>query len=253
MITKKRIYYNGMLFCFNIEMFLGIIADTYYIFAEKELFVNRLSSLIVLASVLCSIFLLFYGENSQISSKGLGFSIFVLALCLTSFVFVSGIEVIYLKAFYYTIRQVIIPVLMISKINDPEYLEKVSIPYIGFSAIYAIVQMIYFSKTNIYSMSFSYTIIPYAILALSIGVGNKSKKYLISFCFLFICNLICGSRGSILCCVVAALMLLLINNSLEGLLKKILAILGMCIAGIPFYDYLINVLLEIFPTARSLK
>lgn len=114
------------------------------------------------------------------------------------------------KTIFYTMYNVIIPIFLISDLEDYDKLERSFIPFIYIGIIYSVIQWKVFTITGLYSMDYSYHTIMVAILSLVLGIYKKKISFLIIAAGFFGVNLLCGSRGSLVCYMIAIIFVFVI-------------------------------------------
>ena len=151
----------------------------------------------------------------------------------------------------YSYGYVLLTACLIARIKDPSALIRAMKPFIPVSLLYAVVQLLVFRKTGLYSMPFSYATVPSAILCLLFW--KKEKKYLFLFLLIALVDLICGSRGCFLCFLLAVLL----SELMQG--KKGFRILWLALLALAFLLVLVNIsaiaglALKLFPGSRTVQ
>ena len=174
-----------------------------------------------------------------------------LALHVGSYFIEPRITILLVRIVIYSYGYVLLTACLIARIKDPSALIRAMKPFIPVSLLYAVVQLLVFRKTGLYSMPFSYATVPSAILCLLFW--KKEKKYLFLFLLIALVDLICGSRGCFLCFLLAVLL----SELMQG--KKGFRILWLALLALAFLLVLVNIsaiaglALKLFPGSRTVQ
>lgn len=206
-LKKDDIYLFSALYL-NWGMIYGIISGISIILFEQEKEWLVLFNKGILILFLTVAFLLILKRRRGFIAIMAGCvwgGLFCLTLLITPEIFK-----LFRKTIFYTMYDVIIPIFLVSELEDYDKLEKSFIPFIYIGIIYSVIQWKVFAITKQYSMEYSYLTIMVAILSLILGIYKKKKRFLIIAACLFSINLVCGSRGSLICYMIAIIFIFVI-------------------------------------------
>ena len=181
----------------------------------------------------------------------LGGSALWLALHLASYFIEPRITILLVRIVIYSYGYVFLTACLMARIKEPDAFVRAMKPYILITLPYALVQLLVFRKTGLYSMPFSYATAPLAILCLLLG--KKEKKYYLFFLLIAFVDLICGSRGCFLCFVFA----ILLSELMQG--KRGYRVLALALLALAFLIVLVNVraiaglALRFLPNSRTIQ
>lgn len=174
-----------------------------------------------------------------------------LALHLGSYFIEPRITILLVRIVIYSYGYVFLTACLVGRIKDPDAFVRAMKPYILVSLPYAFVQLLVFRRTGLYSMPFSYSTAPLAILCLFLG--KKEKKYYLFFLLIAFVDLICGSRGCFLCFLFA----ILLAELMQG--KRGYRVIVLALLALAFLLVLVNLsaiaglALRLFPNSRSIQ
>lgn len=197
--------------------------------------------------------LLFTAIISNIIRKNAFFcvgSVVLGLLLIISYHINHQLPILFRRIVFYSFGYVIAVAGLIQSINKPKQLLSAFIPYVYFSLLYCVLEVIDFQKTGVYSMAFSYSTIISAIYCLLLG--KEKRTYWAYFCIILFTDLLCGSRGCILCFAIAFLLYAIFGESSSR--RTLLLSVFVLVVVILVYNYSLvaRLLLRVLPNSRTL-
>lgn len=246
-IKKNEMLLQLTAFYLHLSVFRGILQNISIIVRGEEwVFLRPLFALlgcaVIIVAGLCTI------KMKMIDKRVVYIFCCWILLFVFSYILNPSLERIILKVIFYS-TQVFVIMLLFSQISNLEELESKLRGYIFVTTIYSILQFFAFIMIGGYSMEYSYNTMISVLLSLCLGINHKKKKYLYLFLYFVFVNLICGSRGSIICYCIAVLLLLYFKNKEKIFVISLPIIIG-CLVS---YNSLCSLLLALFPTSRTIE
>ena len=179
----------------------------------------------------------------------------ILWVCLEllSLIITPGIAVILFKCIFYTVRNVLVLIFYFTEIDDYKRLETELIPYIYIGIVFSFTQIGAFRATNLYSMQYSYSSIIPGMLCIILALNQKKFRYcLMGMIFVFV-NIMCGSRGVLLCYFILAVLYILIflNQKQRWFVITMFSIL--CVVLFLNVQNIFSWLYQLFPDSRTIQ
>lgn len=177
------------------------------------------------------------------------FCIWVL-MFIISCIFNTGMGLIAFKLIHYYIYNIFLTILLFSQISSVGGLEQKFKFYIYVAVVYSALQYFVFIKNGEYSMNYSYNVMIPALLSLCMVINHQKKYFLFPLAYLFIINLICGSRGSIICYGIAIMLIIYMKKKGKIIFTMLFLIMIVCLY---YFKQIFIVLSEFFPMSRTIK
>lgn len=149
------------------------------------------------------------------------------------------------------LSHIVLPVFLITELNDLDKLLLAFKPYIFLGFLYCILQYILPSSSGAYYYGFTYSTLAPGIIALNLAFF-ASKKYIFFFLVYFVSNLLFGGRAAILCYFIAFLLIIFLSHTKNRTIMLLLISSTLLIVFL-LYEKIINIVVYLIPNTRFSK
>lgn len=180
----------------------------------------------------------------------------IIIIIISAFINYTEVQNIWLDGIVYFFGKSFVGFYFMKEIQDHEAAIKILNKFIPLSIIYAIIYMWdYDAGGYLYNMSMSYSLVLPAILSMFIFIDRKNIIYLSATGAMLTVIMILGSRGPLLCFAVSTgvYMFIIKKYNFKNLVSYTAVVLTMTIIIAGFGDTIINYLLELYPSSRTIN
>lgn len=199
-------------FALNMSMLYEMGSNILIIFGFNEgsrafAYLTDANKMVQILFLLLTVFLLLRSKRTYVA-----LTVGILWLCIDflSLIITPEISVIFFKCLFYTIRNVIVLIFYFTEIDDYKKFVTELIPYIYIGVIFSFTQIAAFRVTNLYSMQYSYSSIIPGMLCIILAFDQKKVRYFLMGIVFIAVNLMCGSRGVLLCYFALAVLYIIV-------------------------------------------
>lgn len=238
----------------NWNVIKGILTNCFIFFNIDETIKEIISGRLYFIVFIC--FLLYFIKNYKkyLKSAKLCITIIICYMLFQYSVSVNNIDNETIKDLFQVLSlNFILIILLLYGIKDINAFIEHLRPYCFIAVFYALSELLKYSVTKQYDMTFSYTLLIPMLICLIFAIYESKHFYLVIFLFLEIINLICGSRGSILCHLICFLLCMFFYSNKTRFIKWIFSFTLILFIVLCFSPLITNYLQSHFSNSRTVN